>query len=510
MSVEFPITPVSVVSIERIKRTAKAIKREKGIPHHQALDESAVRYGFRNFSHAQNRSASFIPKLKVQPSHIAYISASWNGIGGGSTQRGTFAIKLELSAKLSDLVQPKLLLNHRALARFSLRGDNHLEHSVTVKNGLDPVSDAQAYICGAARAILFIDATRLKPSLASTAKLDTLPGKDHQSAWYLPELKSHFFVDEPYEDAVKSHFPEREAWARANEFCIEKSDWDGMYNPGGGARLFLVGSSHHAEAIKQMNSRLSLLPQGVVFENWGNWPDGRVQVMTAAEIRSNLKITRTDVINVLRPNSPASLGKTVQVNHLMFAGEIKRPNEKMPIEAHAQVGRLLKDVMALTTKRAGVYNRLNKSRSTLDDWAQLEYDSNELPDEKFFDLYYHEGPSENRSRISAEEGAELEHKLTSASRILQQHYPDCKPLKDLLKNITAAIGSLRQWSGYLPNNTIASASENAAYGEGSDAYADGMLLSENTYPKGSLEFEMWALGWQETADADFEDEMNSD
>lgn len=41
------------VTLDRIKRHAKKIKKEKGIQHAKALDEAAVLAGFQNYRHAK-------------------------------------------------------------------------------------------------------------------------------------------------------------------------------------------------------------------------------------------------------------------------------------------------------------------------------------------------------------------------------------------------------------------------------------------------------------------------
>lgn len=68
-----------------------------------------------------------------------------------------------------------------------------------------------------------------------------------------------------------------------------------------------------------------------------------------------------------------------------------RPNGKIPIERHSEVGRLLKEVLTATRGRAGVTKRIDLVRSELANWVQLEYDRKTLPSSVFFNLYYHEG-----------------------------------------------------------------------------------------------------------------------
>lgn len=119
----------------------------------------------------------------------------------------------------------------------------------------------------------------------------------------------------------------------------------------------------------------------------------------------------------------------------------------MPIEAHAEVGRLLKSVLAVSYRRKGVYNRVDAIRSELDEWTQREYKRDELPDDKFFDLYYRDCPPPRDLRsLPAEERTRLVENLTQVKTTLAKHYPSCEPLRAMLKRADAAIVSLHTWA----------------------------------------------------------------
>ena len=117
----------------------------------------------------------------------------------------------------------------------------------------------------------------------------------------------------------------------------------------------------------------------------------------------------------------------------------------MPITGHAEVGGLLKSVLIATYHRKGVYNRVNSIRSKLDDWAQCEYTSEELPGEQFFDLYYHESGATFSKSISDAERRQHINSLEVVKTLLTEHYPDSVPLRELLKKTDMAISSLETW-----------------------------------------------------------------
>ena len=122
-------------------------------------------------------------------------------------------------------------------------------------------------------------------------------------------------------------------------------------------------------------------------------------------------------------------------------------NGKMPLSAHMETGRLLKEVYAATYYRKSVYNRVNIARSTLDDWAMNEYpDQKALPNDEFFKLYYRGPPHTFRRHISSEERTQHIDRLRRAQEIVQAHYPASARLRSLLKLLDGAIRSLQSWT----------------------------------------------------------------
>jgi hypothetical protein len=130
---------------------------------------------------------------------------------------------------------------------------------------------------------------------------------------------------------------------------------------------------------------------------------------------------------------------------LSLVGPQRRPNGKMPIEAHAQVGELLKSVLVASHQRKGVCNRVNGIRCELDEWTQREYSQAELSNERFFDLYYHESGSTFSRSISTDERLRHVGNLEKVKHILAEHYPESTPLRALLKTIDGAIKSMQGW-----------------------------------------------------------------
>lgn len=140
-------------------------------------------------------------------------------------------------------------------------------------------------------------------------------------------------------------------------------------------------------------------------------------------------------------------GKRNTVGYLWtLVGPHRRPNARMPIEEHAEAGRLLKSVLVVSSYRKGVCNRVDAVRSELDEWVQREYGRDELPDEVFFGLYYHEEPSKWSRSLPVDERVKHVESLARVKALLVKRYPGCAPLRAMLKRLDLAIASMNSWA----------------------------------------------------------------
>jgi hypothetical protein len=115
----------------------------------------------------------------------------------------------------------------------------------------------------------------------------------------------------------------------------------------------------------------------------------------------------------------------------------------MPIEAHEEVGRLLAVISVATIGRNGVHNRVDLVRHELDEWTQREYNHQQLSNERFFQIYYPSVPGAHR--FKAQDRSKYLGDLARVKELLSQHYPDCAPLRGLLRKLEAASVSLSKW-----------------------------------------------------------------
>lgn len=422
-----------------IKRLAKSIKVDRGIQHARALDAAAQAAGFENFRHAQN----VLPDGQSHPRHPVFLTVYWRDKKSG--ERGRETLKLELDILWSELIRPTQFGVVRGLRRFKQEGPDHLARTELA----DSQNAARGYVCHAARTLQFMCATGLQPSKSHSRAYpggrssNAVPGQDHDSAWYDRKTKRYLLVDEPYEESAKSRDQERQKWAQHHGFLIVKPSWPGMYYPEGGSRLYLIADAERGIPLQPVVAALDRLPAPIVKEPWSgeSGPILPYFVSPGAIAQAEAR-----VLEPVKPRPKAVTGKRNTTEYVQtFVGPQRRPSVKMPISAHEKVGALLKSVLVATYHRKGVYNRVDTVRSELDEWVQREYTSAELPSDQFFDLYYHEEGVSNVRVLSPMEKKEHVSSLDAVKRILLDHYPDCKPLRDLVGRLDSAVKSMQTW-----------------------------------------------------------------
>lgn len=429
-------------TLDGIKRLAKSLKVERGIQHVRALDNAAQVAGFENFRHASNVLRTAPKPECFRSSHRIFLTSYWKDREGGGSGRETLTIWL--TVPWGDLISSFQFQNHRALANFRAEGADHLaqEHLQRTQSG------ARRAVCAVARALHFMDATKLRPSKSHSRAFpggrssNAIPGRDHYSIWYDRETKRYLLADEPYEEAAKRKVQEREAWATQHGFAIVKPEWAGMYAPDVGSRLYLIADETKGVPVQPIAAALSKLAPPIVEDTW----DGESAPMTPFFVSPGT-IAKAATVKDKPKASRKSSGQRNSVGYVQtFVGPQRRPKGQMPIEVHAEVGRLLKSVLLATYHRKGVYNRINAIRSELDEWAQREYNHAELPNEQFFQLYYHESGSTFSRSLTEAERKRYAESLVDAKKLLGEHYPDCPPLRSLLKKVDAAVKSLQRWT----------------------------------------------------------------
>lgn len=423
-------------SIDGIKRYAKTLKTSQGVPHAKALNLAAAAGGFQNYTHARRLLEG---QASSAAQHLAYISVSWRVRETNAT--GQEILTVHVKAPLAELVKSHHLKAARHFGAFHFAAPDHLSRDLVASSQ----SEARRDACAAARTLTFMEATGLRPSAGRSRAYPrgdaskAVPGHDHASEWFDPTTKVYVFVDEPYGRATDWISDERLAWADKHGWAIERPSWAGMYNPDGGCELYVAVDKAKGFDLAGPVAALNSLPPPFVEADW----DGRSQAIFPPFVSPAAEAAAAVPKPEPKPRAPRGPDATVGYHVVLSRNERRRPAKRMPVEAHADVGRLLKSVIYDCRERKRVYNPLNSIRCDLDDWVQREYPGGaELPSSVFFDLYYHEEASASDRLTGTARTARHLANLEQARQILSQHYPDCAPLRSLFKGIDRAITAL--------------------------------------------------------------------
>jgi hypothetical protein len=123
----------------------------------------------------------------------------------------------------------------------------------------------------------------------------------------------------------------------------------------------------------------------------------------------------------------------------------EHPNAKLPLKKHQELGQILKDLTAITSFHKRAYRAVNDIRLKMDSWLGFEYTENEVPIEIFNKVYIGYGTAKPESYPDENRIAELRKLLQRVRSPIETTYPDCKPLRLMLRRFDAAEKFLSAW-----------------------------------------------------------------
>lgn len=245
-------------TIDGLKRAAKKLKRATNMTHAQSLDHVAREGGFQNFTHASRNVAAENPTQHFPVT----ISKYW--FNQKSKTHCAENLTIYLSQPLTGLVKHRHLEGY--LAGVQLLGEDHLYDY----DACEDQDHARKLACRLARALQFMDATGLKPSVGKRVypKNDWYnrpPGVDHDKGWYDPRTKTYLFTDEPYGIGEQTQ-AERTIWCKRHGFEIVRSSRASIY--GYGTELYLIAKRGTALNLKILLAKLDVSAPPILEDDW--------------------------------------------------------------------------------------------------------------------------------------------------------------------------------------------------------------------------------------------------
>ncbi|CDM47911.1 hypothetical protein APA66_27395 [Pseudomonas aeruginosa] len=424
---QFPKS-VQPSTIAGIKRRAKAIRKQQQCPYLVALDVASQNAGFENYHHARRAIARGETSTALPNTFSLYLSAYWRDQSITPSKEGRETLKIELPRPLTAFLKKHQVGRGRNLTGFFLESADHLE----ARSNFSSQSAAREQIQRTALTLQFIEATGLSPATnqrqrAPMEPLHKLPNVDHESKW-VAGSGDWIHLDEPYHHAWEQ--PElgyREDWVTKQGLYGVWPKWDGLYFPGHSRPYLAAANQALLDQVVHIVESLPALMPGDLQE-WP-WITGSYWSLFVSPGRKASGLKR-------KPRAGTTYGwsKNATPYHSRIGfGTLWRPDGVMLLDNHEAVGSELK-LLCSTSIHWAARNRINGIRSELENWLYAELRQQEATASREVDDFYYGG--EARSDYQSEKD-----KLSAIDRvraILAASYPDCKPLRDLLKSLDAA------------------------------------------------------------------------
>jgi hypothetical protein len=418
------ILDVSPSTIDGIKRKAKSIGRQNRIPYLMALDVVSQQSGYENFHHARR----LLQRTEGgPPRHSIFISAYWRDTSTKPASAGLEVLEIKLPRPLMQFLSKHQCSYARNLEGFFIEYSDHLE----MRSNTESRERAKERLVRAALTLQFIEATGLRPvtnqlQRSAMKKANELPSTDHASKW-VSEVAGHWLVlDEPYKDATQgAKLATREAWVAANDLHWARLDWNGLYNPGEAVPHMLTNNPDLLHKMVRVVEKLS--DDALKLE--GEW-----RIQTDSYYDQFVSPARKSEGKKRKPRPGTTYRVSNNAVELQWRpGYLprQRPAQIMNMKNHKKLGRTLQ-CLHVSRIPDSAYQRLSRLQSELEDWMYAEY-ANER--RKKMDLHAYYGAGD----IQGYKGTpRILNAVDRVRSMLIESYPNCKPLRDQLKNLETA------------------------------------------------------------------------
>lgn len=417
-------------SLRGIKRLARQVGRSAGLRHSEALKVAANAASFVNFEHARGALTKQDDMGNV--GYRLFLTYYWAGQKPFAMGRET--LEIWLSKPLLELCNKRQMRSVRALNSMRLAAPDHLV--------ADEVGTSQDFVRReihlVVRALRFMEATGLQPCDSHRARIarnaldSALPKKDHDSDWFDPSTGQFVLIDEPYTAAILSD--ERSDWASRNNWHLKASTWPGMYFPKMAA-FFVATPADTGFDFRALMEKIDAIPDPVNEYHW----DG-ISAIGHETFVSPLATSPQDKRRAQAKGAIVRLAtkKTIPTGRYWGRQE-RKPNGLMSISDHQHAGRMIKAVLQSRHKPGAVNRRMDSVRSKLEDWLGYEASRNQMNDPAVYDAYYGDSDQSDPYLETASAADGVIELLTALNSMLVSAYPECAPLRAMIRKLDTAI-----------------------------------------------------------------------
>lgn len=429
------IENIHPTTLDGVKSLAAQLRKDQGVKHVEALNLAARAANCENFQHARRVLPTRGEEL---PRFYVLLTIYWLDKKQGH-RCGRETLRVELTKSVLDLCSKSLLRHVRGFGNLRMVAADHF----VCDDVADTQSHARERLCTAERSLRFIEHTGLQPAPKYQKKHPVggkggkLPGADHDTSWIDPATGTFILIDEPYSGADER--AERAAWQDRTGWRITKTSWPGMYNPYSCA-LYVVVDGKAAYDTDPLVQKINAMPMPLVEENWPGESGSSWETFVSPLAKTTQDKRRARCKGTVYPTSTRT---TVPYSFNLGIQQRRRPAAEMGVLQHKEAGRILKAVLNSGDISGGAFERLNKVRSTLEDWLSLEIDRKQLDGREFFEVYYSSATGDEPYHIRAKSRSSLLGMLASLKKMLKGAYPDCAPLRQQLHRIDMSTSSIK-------------------------------------------------------------------
>ena len=405
-------------TLDGIKRLATRLKKADGIPHHEALDRVARQAGYENFAHASNAlSGALAVAPRSKRPHDVFLTAYWHAADGTA---GRVTLQTALDRPARSVAWRGASAGPYQLEHFRVTADDHIEAT----RELTSAEVARLVVAEACRALHFLDATDLCARTSRLRRVPALPHWDHIYELVHRGTGAWIVIDEPY--VGDWLLEERRAWGADKGLHFDATPYR-LYDrqaPDGDERMFFATFDADAlgsimSGIEQRSNELDPTRR-LTFDTGPRTPAFRSPAQRDRKTRQRAAAAPIDPTKPRRNSLPYRYGDFVE-------GIFWRPAAEMPLSAHEECGEL----MAALRNLAYSTGRLVTINSTLDCWMGCERDLCSPWGDNT-------GPYRYRSSASLAAGMTVDAAFARIRHLLDSHYPECKPLRDMRKRLDVA------------------------------------------------------------------------
>lgn len=418
-------------TLKGIKKRAKKICLP-GQKHAEALDMVARELGYRNYRQAQQKLASGdVPPETAsnQNRHSVFLSAYWRDVDTRPRSAGCETLEIFLPRPVNSIVSKHQATYARNLEGFRQEAADHFE----MISNANSQARAWELLVRAAFTLQFMQVSGLRPATSQKQRqalelLTDFPLKDHVSLWIDPTSGTWVALDEPYGHVNDvSNVTKRAAWISDKALHLAKPIWAGLYYPDNAVPHLI--SPNEALVTKITGSLEALSPIATVPSEDQPW-SGTSEPYNARFTSPARKAS--GVARRVRPGTTYGFSKGAVEYHREAGHPLHwRPEKPLSQPDHKRVGAELQCLM-ISPMPFKAYDKLRTWCSTLENWMFQEYRDGDRQ-AGFYENYYGGEPSRYLTvpeQVSA---------LMRIREIVIEGYGECKPRRDLLKDLEGAV-----------------------------------------------------------------------